>query len=144
MSASDSTFTRYIAEGKEYRQPSLMQGGAGFRSTSLVPRFGDADATSNLFDSKCSTLYAGLKQSCTSAAPSSTSPTTVDLRVAKQLSGIVDSDAHIGDAGAREDDAGVEEEDLRIPAEVTAILDARPVAGEVLPNLIKHLLIVEF
>jgi hypothetical protein len=136
MSASDSTFTRYIAEGKEYRQPSLMQGGAGFRSTSLVPRFGDADATSNLFDSKCSTLYAGLKQSCTSAAPSSTSPTTVDLRVAKQLSGIVDSDAHIADAGAQEDDAGVEEEDLRIPAEITAILDARLVAGKVLPNLI--------
>jgi hypothetical protein len=87
-----------------------------------MPHFWDADAMSNPFDLKCSTLYAGLKQSCTSAAPSSASPTTIELAVQKQVSGVVDSDAHIADA----------------------ILDARPVVGEVLPNLIKHLLIVEF
>jgi hypothetical protein len=133
-----------LADGKEYRQPSILQAGAGIHGTSPMPHFWDADAMSNPFDLKCSTLYAGLKQSCTSAAPSSASPTTIELAVQKQVSGVVDSDAHIADAGAQEDDAGVEEEDLRIPTEVTAILDARPVVGEVLPNLIKHLLIVEF
>jgi hypothetical protein len=144
MSASDSTFTKYIGEGKEYRQPSVVEGRTSICATIAVPRFGDVDAMSNPFDSKYSTLQAGFKQSSRSTAPSSASPTAVELPAAKQLSGVVDSRAHNVDASAEQDDARVQEEDLRIPAEINAILDATPLAGEVLPNLIKHLLVVEF